>query len=120
VNPLNLAVRFLLELSALFIMGWWGWRQRSDGWQIVFAVAIPLVAAAIWGTFAVPHDPSRSGSAPVPVPGIARLAIELAFFALAAWAVYDLEFVGLAALFGAIVTVHYLVSFDRIRWLMAQ
>jgi hypothetical protein len=120
VNPINLAVRFFLELAALFIMGWWSWRQRTDGWQVVFALTIPLVAATLWGVFAVPNDPSRSGSAPVPVPGILRLALELGFFASAAWALYDLGLSRLAAMFGTVVVLHYLVAFDRVRWLMAQ
>jgi hypothetical protein len=120
MQPVNLAVRFLLELMALFVLGWWGWRQRSDGWRIVLVVAIPLLAAAVWGTFNVPNDPSRSGAAPVPVAGILRLAIELAFFGAGAWALYDLKFTLQAALFASVVVLHYMVSVDRIRWLVAQ
>jgi hypothetical protein len=119
-SALNLVVRFLLELSALFVMGWWGWRQRGDGWRIVLAVAIPIVAASLWGVFAVPNDPSRSGSAPVPIPGVLRIVLELAFFAWAAWSLYDLGFSRSAAFFGTIAVVHYLVSFDRVRWLVSQ
>ncbi|WP_280456932.1 DUF2568 domain-containing protein, partial [Nocardia carnea] len=36
-------------------------------WLLV--VLLPVVAAAAWGVFAVPDDPSRSGAAPVAVPG---------------------------------------------------
>jgi uncharacterized protein DUF2568 len=86
----------------------------------VLAVVIPLAAAALWGIFAVPSDPSRSGSAPVRVPGILRLAIELGFFAAATWAVNDLGFSRLALLFGIAVVLHYLVSFDRVWWLVSQ
>jgi len=120
LRVLNLAVRFFLELSALSIMGWWGWRQRSDGWQIALAAVVPLLAASLWGIFAVPNDPSRSGSAPVPVPGIVRLTLELGFFAAAAWALDDLGFGRVTALFATAVVVHYLVSFDRVRWLVSQ
>lgn len=101
-------------------MGLWGWRERVDGWQIVIAIAIPLLAAALWGTFAVPGDPTRSGSAPVPVPGSLRLLIELGFFACATWALYNLGLTRLAALFGAAVVLHYLLSYDRIRWLLSR
>ena len=116
----NLAVRFLLELSALFIMGWWGWRQRSDGWRILLAVVIPVVAASLWGIFAVPNDPSRSGSAPVPVPGVVRLSLEFGFFTAAAWALCDLGLRRAAAVFAAAVVLHYVVSFKRVRWLVSQ
>jgi hypothetical protein len=119
-HPLNLAVRFLLELCALFALGLWGWRQRDDGWQIVIALSVPLIAAALWGTFAVPGDPTRSGSAPMPVPGALRLALELCFFASAALALYTLRLAGFAALLGAATVLHYLLSYDRIQWLLSR
>jgi hypothetical protein len=119
-HPVNLAFRFLLELSALCIMGLWGWRQRDDGLRIVIALAIPLIAVALWGVFAVPNDPSRSGSAPVPVPGVLRLALECGFFGFATWALDDLGFARLAAIFGTSALLHYLLSYDRIGWLIRQ
>jgi hypothetical protein len=119
-HPLNLAVRFLLELCALFVLGLWGWRLRDDSWRMVSAVAVPLVAAALWGTFAVPGDPSRSGSAPVPVPGAVRLVLELGFFASATLALYHLRFTKLAAIFACAVALHYALSYDRIRWLLSR
>lgn len=119
-HPANLVFRFLLEMSAYVSLGLWGWHRRDDGFRIALALAVPLLSAAIWGTFAVPHDPSRSGSAPIPVPGLIRLALECAFFAAAAWALYDLRLPKLAAAFGAAVVVHYALSYDRIRWLLAQ
>ena len=119
-HPLNLAVRFLLELSALSALGLWGWRHGDGVWRFVIAAAIPLIAAALWGTFAVPGDPSRSGSAPVPVAGLFRLALEFGFFASATWALYDLRYGVLSAVFGAAVVIHYLLSYDRVSWLISQ
>ena len=119
-HPVNLAVRFLLEMSALFIMGLWGWHRRDDGFRIVIALAIPLLAAVLWGTFAVPNDPSRSGSAPIAVPGMLRLALECGFFAFATWALSDLKFGRFTVIFGAAVVVHYAPSYDRIRWIIEQ
>ena len=53
-HPLNLAVRFLLEVAALLSMGIWGWRY-GEGWvRLVLAALIPIAAAALWGTFSVP------------------------------------------------------------------
>ena len=79
-NPINLAVRFLLEIFSLAVIGVWGWKQ-SDSWEkYVLAIGLPVIAAVIWGTFAVANDPSRSGNAPVPVSGIVRLGIEFLFF----------------------------------------
>ena len=119
-HPINLAIRFLLELTALIVMGIWGWNQSEDWQRFVIAFGLPITAAAIWGTFAVPNDPSRSGKAPVTIPGIVRLVFELAFFSFATWALYKLGHSNLAFVFGAIVAIHYLISYDRIKWLMKQ
>ncbi|MDP8905641.1 MAG: YrdB family protein [Chloroflexota bacterium] len=66
-------------------MGIWGWNAFASPWNVAAAIGVPLVAAAIWGTFRVPNDP---GHAPVEVPGLVRLAIELVFFAVAAVLLY--------------------------------
>lgn len=119
-HPINLAIRFLLELSALLAMGVWGWRH-GEGWlRLVLALGIPITAAVLWGTFAVPNDPSRSGTAPIAVPGVLRLAIELAVFGFATWALYDAGFTRLSWVLGIIVAIHYITSYDRILWLITQ
>jgi hypothetical protein len=119
-HPINLALRFLLELAALLAIGVWGW-QQGEGWlRFILALGIPIIAAVLWGTFAVPDDPSRSGKAPVAIPGILRLVMELAFFIFAAWALYDGGFIGLGWALGILVMVHYIVSYDRILWLIKR
>jgi hypothetical protein len=119
-HPVNLAVRFVLELSALVAMGFWGWHQGDGGVRIALGVGIPLLAAAVWGTLAVPGDPSRSGSAPLPVPGVLRLVIELVFFSFATWVLYHMGAARLSALLGVVVALHYVASYDRIQWLLAR
>jgi len=110
-HPINLAVRFLLELAALGIMGAWGWRQ-GEGWlRFLFGLGIPLVAATLWGVFRVPNDPGR---APVAVPGIVRLALEAAYFGLAVWALGDLGAVTWSWILGIILVIHYATSCDRL------
>ena len=118
-HPINLAIRFVLELAAWGAVGYWGWTQAEGPLRFV-AVGLPLVAAAIWGTFAVPNDPSRSGQAPVPVPGVVRLGIELTTFGFGTWALYDTGNTTLSLIFATIVVVHYLVSYDRVAWLIKQ
>ncbi|MCJ7717842.1 MAG: YrdB family protein [Anaerolineales bacterium] len=69
-NPINLFIRFILEIIALFFLGYWGW-NLGPGWKSkLLGLGIPFLVAVVWGTFAVPDDPSRSGTAPVPIPGI--------------------------------------------------
>ncbi len=119
-NPVNLTIRFLLELAALSVMGIWGWRH-GEGWmQYLLVIGIPLFGAAVWGTFAVPNDPSRSGKAPVPVPGIIRLIIELGIFGFGIWLLFNLDYKSLGITFGIIVVIHYLVSYDRVYWLIFE
>lgn len=119
-HPINLAVRFLLELAGLAALAYWGWTQHEGLLRILLALGLPLVAAILWGTFAVPDDPSRSGKAPVPIPGIVRLLLELAFFGFAAWALYDAGNTVLSLILAVVVVLHYLVSYDRVAWLVRQ
>ena len=84
-NPLNLAVRFLLEILALVAFGAWAKAQFLGTPGFILMILIPLLAATIWGVFNVKGDPSRSGKAPVSVPGLVRLLIELVFFGCATW-----------------------------------
>jgi hypothetical protein len=119
-HPLNLVLRFFLELVALFALGLWGW-QLSDGWvSLLFAAGIPIFTALLWAVFAVPNDPSRSGKAPVPIPGVLRLVLELAFFGFAVWAFYDSGYQWVSLAFGLLVAIHYLISYDRIIWLLKK
>lgn len=117
---LNLVLRFTLEVSALVVMGMWGWSLSDSLLRFVLALGVPSTAAVIWGTCNVANDPSRSGNAPVVVPGIVRLTIELGFFAITAGMLYQLGYSTLATLFAAVVLVHYLASYERILWLLQR
>ena len=76
-HPVNLLLRFLLELCVLAVAGYWGWSVSEGFTRFLLLLGVPLLLAVVWGTFAVPSDPSRSGRAPIPVPGVVRLLIEL-------------------------------------------
>ncbi len=119
-HPVNLLIRFLLELTALAATGLWGWKQSESWFRFVLAIGIPLIVAVVWGTFNVPNDPSRSGAAPIIVPGVLRLAIELAIFTFAVWAFYNSGHSILSWILAIIVAVHYIVSYDRVQWLIAH
>ncbi len=116
-HPINLALRFLLEIGALLALGVWGW-QKSEGWmRFVLVFGLPGLAAALWATFRVPGDP---GAAPVAVPGLLRLALELGLFAIATWALYSNQAVTLAWIFATLVVLHYIASYDRVLCLLKQ
>ena len=119
-HPVNLAVRFLLELGALAVLGAWGWNQGGGMSRYVAAFGLPLATAVLWGTFAVPHDPSRSGGAPIAIPGVARLVLELAVFIAGTVALFSLGRTGLGWLYGITAGLHNVLSYDRITWLLRQ
>jgi hypothetical protein len=112
----NLLLRFMLELAALVAFGVWGW--KNYGWAA--SIGIPFVVAALWGVFAVPGDRSRSGRAVVPIPGWLRILLELVILYGAAWALFVIDQSPLALTLGAVVTLHYMLSLDRLGWLVSK
>ncbi len=114
VHPLNLVLRAVLELLALVAIGEWGW--EFGGWPM--GLAGIATGTLIWGLFNVPGDPSRSGRAPVPVPGWLRLFLEILLFALAFYGWGQLGRISGSRLFGMAVVLHYLLSWRRVLWLL--
>jgi len=119
-HPLNLVLRFILVVCALMAVGFWGLNQTDNSLKFVLAIGLPIILAVIWGVFAVPNDKSRSGKAPVPTPGILRLALELVIFVFATWCLYSLGYHQLYIVFGVVIAIHYILSYDRIAWLLSK
>lgn len=120
MNTANLALRFLQELAALAGLAILAWQSASGWWRLVIAVLVVFIAMALWGVFAVPNDPSRSGNAPVPIPGVVRLVLELALLLGSPYAWHLGGFTLFAATFTALVVFHYLLSIERVMWLLQQ
>lgn len=119
-KSLNLGLRFILEMTALFAFSFWGWKQH-DGWlRVLLAILLPLFIAIIWGVFAVPNDPSRSGKTVVVTPGWIRLIIELSIFGFSIWAFSDLGYFAVAYILSGLIVVHYLFSLSRVKWLLRK
>lgn len=110
-HPLNLALRFLLELAALASVTVWAYRHFDTGTRLIAAIAAPLAMAVIWAVFRVEGDP---GHAPIAIPGWTRLLLETIFFCLAFWALHDMGYRLLFIMMLALFLTHYLVSYDRI------
>jgi len=109
-HPVNLLLRFLLELTMLAAISVWGY-HRFPGWQgVAAAITLPVLAATLWGVFRIPNDPRP---APVVIPGPLRLLLEWALFAGAVWALEDLGYDTGAWLLAGILVAHYLISYDR-------
>jgi hypothetical protein len=120
MRPWNLTLRFGLEIGALIGLGVAAWIQTEGAARWVAVITVPLAAAALWGTFNVLDDPSRSGEAPVEVPGWVRLAIELLVLG-GGWIAYGVAgFPAIGAAFAALTVLHYAVSRARVHWLLSR
>jgi hypothetical protein len=116
-HPYNLLLRFVLELVALYCMGYWGWTGHEGAPRYLLAFGLPFLAAVVWGTFRVPGD----GGAPrVQVSGVTRLVIEAIFFSFATWGLFDSGATTAGWVFGGLTLFHYIISYDRINWILKQ
>lgn len=118
-HPVNLAFRFVLEIAALIAISVGAYNLASGFFAWILGIGLPLVVAVSWGTFNVPGDESRSGEAPVVVRGIVRLVLELFVFTTAVVLLWFVSPIAAMTL-GIGVVIHYLLSIDRIRWLLAN
>ena len=114
----NLALRFGLELGALAGLGFAAWLLTSGPIRWAAVVAVPVVAAAIWGVFNVLDDPSRSGNAPIEINGWTRLAIEIIILGGGAAAVAFAGRREIGVAFSVLIVAHYAASWSRLEWLV--
>lgn len=116
-NPINLMLRFILELISLISIGFWGWSQFTGLSKIVLTIILPVTIALLWGVFAVPDDPSRSGKTVVATPGYLRLILEIFIFSICMFALYKTGRVEMSYVISGLILIHYVISYDRIIWL---
>ncbi|MCU1513303.1 MAG: 4-amino-4-deoxy-L-arabinose transferase [Microbacteriaceae bacterium] len=103
ISP-NDVLRFLLELFALFSLGYWGylaWPFPLPG--VFFMIGAPLFAAVIWGLF-------RSPKAVFPQDVVGRTLVEVFVMgaAVAAWFMLGFPIVGIV--FGVVAAVSGFLS----------
>lgn len=110
-NPLNLALRFLLELVILFSLGYWAFKTQPGYWKYVLMILLPLAAAAVWGIFRTPAD---HGKGKIATPGVLRLIIEIILFISAWWCFKKAGQPEWALWFAILSVIHYVLSYDRI------
>jgi hypothetical protein len=105
IKGANLALRFLLELCALGALGYWGFKTGSGLIaKIGLGIGAPLVAAVVWGTFVSPQ-------APVELPGLIVLLLQVLVFGLAAAALVATDHRTLALVFVVIVVVNAILMY---------
>jgi hypothetical protein len=116
-HPVNLAFRLVLEVAAVAALAIGGYAIGTGAFSWMFAIGLPVAAMAAWVTFNVPGDRSRSGEAPVPVPGVVRLLVEADVFGVAVIVVWFANPTYAWILLAGVV-LHYALSIDRIKWLL--
>ncbi|OEI75007.1 hypothetical protein BG616_12635 [Bacillus subtilis] len=120
LNQANLLLRFILEIAALISIGVFAWISFDGYFKYVLTLVLPIAVMIVWSVFAVPHDPSRSGQTVIPVNGITRLVIELLIFAMAVAALYFSHSKPVGIIFLCLIILHYIISAERIKWLLNQ
>jgi hypothetical protein len=114
----NLTLRFGLELAAFTGLAMAAWKLSSGNLRWIAVIAVPIIAATIWGIFNVLDDPSRSGEAPVEVSGWTRLAIELLVLGGGAVGFLIADQPIIAVVLATLIVVQYATSWSRIEWLL--
>ena len=61
-NPINLAIRFLLELTALYAFGRWGWAQHEGAMRFILAIVLPCPGDGFVGHLGCARRPQPLGA----------------------------------------------------------
>ncbi|WP_459499312.1 YrdB family protein [Bacillus sp. C1] len=105
LQEMNIAVRFVLEVCVLGIIGYWGFHTgKGFAVKIVLAVIFPLIVAIIWGLFGAP-------AAIWKLQGISHLMLEIIIFGLGIAVLYHLKYVTLATIFAVIIIMNSILMY---------
>ncbi|WP_460630801.1 YrdB family protein [Leifsonia lichenia] len=99
----NDVLRFVLELFAIFSLGFWGFVAWPLPWNIVVGILAPAIAIVLWALF-------RSPKAVLHVDPFVKALVEIVVFASAALAWWNLGQPIVAAVFAVIATVSGIVN----------
>jgi hypothetical protein len=96
----NLALAFVLEMTALYILGCWGFQLNlPEMGKWYFALVTPFVFICAWSIWAAPKAKYR-------LKGWKLLAYKLVNFSLVAWALWAGGLPQWAMIFEAVVLVN--------------
>jgi hypothetical protein len=101
----NLAVRFLLELCILISIGYWGF-QIPEGLvtKIGLSIGAPLITALVWGICIAPK-------APIQLPNLVHLILEIIIFGCAAVALYATGHPILSGFFSLVAVINNILLY---------
>ncbi|MGW6437042.1 YrdB family protein [Peribacillus butanolivorans] len=96
----NLSVRFLLEIFALAVYGYWGFKVGNTSiMKVFFSIVIPIGIAIFWGAFGSPK-------ASIQLSAQLHLLLEALIFLVPAGLLLSLKNVKLAWFYGFTVIVN--------------
>jgi hypothetical protein len=105
IKGANLALRFLLELCALVSLGYWCFKPGSEAIaKVALGIGVPLVAAVAWGVFVAPR-------APVALPGVLVLLLQVMVFGSAAAGLAATGHRTLALAFAVVVAINAILMY---------
>jgi hypothetical protein len=100
----NEILAFLLELIALWLLGWWGFTTGEGTFaRLLLGIGTPAVAVALWGLFAAPRARFRP-----PLPGV--LLVKAVVLGGGAAALYGIGHRAAAVVLLAVVGVNTAVA----------
>ncbi len=103
VGP-NDMLGFLLELFALFSLGFWGYLAWPFPWPgVLFLIGTPLFAAIVWGLF-------RSPKAVFPLDPVGRAAVEILVMGSAAAVWFVLGYPNIGATFAVVAAISGVIN----------
>ncbi|WP_327269744.1 YrdB family protein [Streptomyces sp. NBC_01218] len=108
LRAINEVLAFLVEIVALVAFARWGWHSAENtALRLLLAVALPGVAAVVWGLYASPKARFT-----LPVAGV--VGVKVLVFACAVAALYDLDGSGSALAYVIVVAANTaLLTMDR-------
>jgi hypothetical protein len=116
-TPAVLGLHFLLELAALFAVGFWGWTTHDGTQRWLWAIALPLLLATVWAVFRVPGD---GGDPIVTIPGPLRLLIEIGVMTIAIGLLAASGQVAWAIVLLLLVVLDFALQYDRVMRLLGR
>jgi len=97
--PLNLGLKFLLEIAGLAAFAYWGATTGEMPVSLLLAIATPAAAAVAWAIYAAPKSKRR-------LPLQPRIRFELTFFTAAMLALLAADVPTAAAILSAMVILN--------------
>ncbi|AXN38500.1 DUF2568 domain-containing protein [Peribacillus butanolivorans] len=100
LQMVNLSARFLLEIFALAVYGYWGFKVGNTSiMKVFFSIVIPIGIAILWGAFGSPK-------ASIQLSAQLHLLLEALIFLVPAGLLLSLKNVKLAWFYGFAVIVN--------------